>query len=304
MPLDAKLVKKPFSKMRKLLKGFPDPPASEDVHDVRTYTRRVEATIGALQLRDKKTGKDLVKNLKPIRRAAGRVRDIDVLTDLAASLDPNGDRDCRLKLMQYLARHRTKSAAKLVKKVSALEKQLRAELKQCATAAGSGIDGTKTSSATEKDKRKSREKAARSITSTLQIEQELRDWPRLNKSNIHPFRIKVKELRYVLQLGQESDSPLTDVLGEVKDQIGLWHDWNEMAGLASQVLDHGARCALTAQIRARTKKELEKALHDANALRAQYLPGKADSASRKSGKKEVASEIPPKVIEAISRLAS
>jgi CHAD domain-containing protein len=302
MPIDANSIRKPFRKMRKLLKNFPDPPAAEDVHKLRTHTRRLEAIIGGFRLNDETAGKDTLKSLKPIRKAAGEVRDMDVLTDLAASLDPKDDADCRLKLMQHLACRRTKVATKLVKKVNALEKRLRAELKQCV--AESGIMGTKTGSATGKEIRKTRERAASSMASSLQVEQDLRDWPRLDDENIHPFRIKVKELRYVLQFAQDSDSKLTRALGAVKDQIGLWHDWNELAAIAEQVLDHGAECRITSQIVTRTKHELEKSLDTANALRSQYLPSKAGSGSKKSEKKSAVSAIHPEIIQATSRLAS
>src|SRR4051794_11061283 len=119
MALDVNSIGKSFKKLRKLLKNFPNPPAAEDVHDIRTHTRRIEAIVGAFQLDGKKAGKSLIKHLKPIRKAAGDVRDMDVLTDLAASIEPNGDSDCRLKLIQHLSGRRTKAATKLVKQVKA-----------------------------------------------------------------------------------------------------------------------------------------------------------------------------------------
>jgi CHAD domain-containing protein len=304
MALDAKSVDKPFRKLRKLLKNFPDPPDPEDVHSVRTYTRRIEAMTGAFQLDRKKVGKDLVMYLTLIRRAAGDVRDMDVLTDFTASLDPNSDGDCRLSLIQHLGERRTKAATKLVKKVKANEKQVRALLKECATIAANGIDAAESKRAKERDKQKSRRKSAGSMASSLQIEQELRDWPRLSEDNIHSFRLKVKELRYVLQLAQHSDSKLIGGLGEVKNQIGLWHDWNELAAIAGQVLDHGKRCPTSLEIRTRAKRELQKALDGANRLRQQYLPSEADSATKKRGKKGAVSEIHPDVIQATARLAS
>jgi CHAD domain-containing protein len=303
MALNAKTVDKPFRKLRKLLKNFPNPPDPEDVHDVRTYTRRIEAMTGAFQLDRKKAGKDLAIYLTPIRKAAGDVRDMDVLTNFTASLDPNSDGDCRLKLIQHLGDRRTKAATKLVKKVKANEKQLRAHLKECATIAANGIDPAKSKRAKEKDKRKSRRKSAGSMASSLQIEQELRDWPRLSEENIHSFRLKVKELRYVLQLAQDGDSKLIGGLGEVKNQIGLWHDWTELAAIAGQVLDHDTQCPTSLEIRTRAKRELQKALTCANRLREQYFPSEADSATKKSGKKGVVSEIHPDVIQATARLA-
>jgi CHAD domain-containing protein len=301
MALDLKSVDKPFRKLAKLLKKFPDPPAPEDIHDVRTHTRRIEAVVGAFQLDSKKTGNSLVKNLKPIRQAAGAVRDLDVLTDLAASLDRAGDGDCRLQLMEHLGARRKKAAAKMHKTVDATEKAARSLLKTCRKSAEAGLNAANPGNAKGKSIQKIRQKSAGSMATSLQIEQELRDWPRLTDKNIHPFRLKVKELRYVLQLGQNTDSKLIAELGDVKDQIGLWHDWNELAAISSRVLDHGAGCPIAAQIRSRTKEELKKALESANALRAHYLPSDSGRRPRRRG---VVTEIHPALLKATSRLAS
>jgi CHAD domain-containing protein len=301
MALSINSVHKPFRKLEKLLKNFPDPPSAEDVHDVRTQTRRIEAIAGAFRLDSKKTGKTLLKDLKPIRKAAGDVRDMDVLTDFVASLHPRGDADCRVQLMEHLARQRGKAAVKLAKKANANAKRTRTELKRCDKIAESGIEAANSRDAGEKDLQKNRRKSAESMASSLQIEQELSEWPKLNESNIHAFRLKVKQLRYVFELAENGDSQLIEALGSVKDQIGLWHDWNELSGIAAKMLDHGAACPIRHQIQARTKQELEKALAVANRLRAEYLTNQPDNHSRKRG---VVKEMHPAMIKAASRLAS
>jgi CHAD domain-containing protein len=300
MALDLKSIDKPFRKLAKLLKKFPDPPAPEDIHDVRTHTRRIEAVVSAFQLNSKKTGNSLIRNLKPIRQAAGAVRDLDLLTDLAASLDQAEDGDCRLQLIEHLGARRKKAAARMRKTVDATEKAARSLLKACRKSAEGGLNGN-SSNAKGKGIQKTRRKSTRSMATSLEIEQELRDWPRLTDKNIHPFRLKVKELRYVLQLGQNGDSKLIAELGAVKDQVGLWHDCNELAAISSKVLDHGAGCPIAAQIRSRTKEELKKALESANALRAHYLPSDSGRRHRRKG---VVTEIHPALLKATSRLAS
>jgi CHAD domain-containing protein len=302
MALDPKAVHKPFRKLGKLLKNFPDPPSEEDVHDVRTQTRRLEAICDAFHLENKKVGSRLLRSLKPIRKAAGGVRDMDVLIDLTASLDPENHASCRLKLVEHLANRRTKAAKKLMKTVNDAESDLKPLIKHCRQLAESGLDAVgSTDPKEEKERAKARRKSVESMASSLEIEQELRDWPKLSSDNIHPFRLKVKELRYVLQLGRHDDSRLIDRLGEVKDQIGRWHDWDQLAGIAAKVLDHGASCPVNARIRETTKQELQKALEISNQMRAEYLA--ADS-SRRPKKKAAVKEIHPAMVQATSRLAS
>jgi CHAD domain-containing protein len=301
MALDANSVHKPFRKLRRLLKNFPVSPSPEDVHDIRTHTRRIEAIVGAFQLDAQKPGSRLTKSLKPIRQAAGAVRDMDVLSDFVATLDPRGDGDCRVRLMQHLVKQRTKAARKLSNKIRANNKEVRSGLRQCSRVADSGLDRSRIPEASEKDIQKVRRKSADSMASSFELEQELRDWPKLNESNIHPFRLKVKKLRYTLELADKSDSKIIGSLGEVKDQVGLWHDWSELAAIAAKVLDHGSACPLSAQIRARAKQEFQKALLGANNLRTQYLAAASGVAARKKG---VVAEIHPAMVKAATRLAS
>src|SRR5262249_26041871 len=112
---------------------------------------------------------------------------------------------------------------------------------------------------------------------------------------IHPFRLKVKELRYVLQLGEGRDSKLIYALGEVQDQVGLWHDWNQLSGIAAEVLNHGRTCEISAQIHTRTRQEFLKALVSANRLRAGHL---SDETSRGTHKKGAIREMRPDMVKA------
>ena len=300
MPLDGKAVSKPFRKLRKLLKALSDPPAPEDVHDIRVQMRRIEAVVTAIPLHGK-VRRNLLKSLKPIRKAAGEVRDMDVLIDLAASIQPGSNADCRLNLIHHLSRRRMKAATRLVKKVKAHDKPLRDDLKEFASLVDSTFDSPNSRDPGQKRRSKNRSGAVGLMASSLEIEQEMRAWPRLTRANIHPFRLKVKQLRYTLQLGEESESKFIDALGQVKDQIGLWHDWNELAAIAEEVLNQSAACDITVQIRARTKQELQRALQVADSLRTQYQLAKSPHKHRKNPPVD---EVHPAVVKATSRLAS
>src|SRR5262249_34516159 len=73
---------------------------------------------------------------------------------------------------------------------------------------------------------------------------------RLSRKTLHPYRLKVKELLYVLQLAVgASDAKRVDDLRGVKDAIGEWHDWEELVLIAKESLNHGNRCGLVAQLK-------------------------------------------------------
>ena len=56
-------VEKPLRKLRKLLKDLPQNPPPEEVHQLRTHTRRIEAVANALEPAAQKQTRQLLKVL-------------------------------------------------------------------------------------------------------------------------------------------------------------------------------------------------------------------------------------------------
>jgi CHAD domain-containing protein len=97
------------------------------------------------------------------------------------------------------------------------------------------------------------------------------------------FRIRIKELRYMLQLSDEADQTLMGSLGAVKDAIGEWHDWGELLRIAKKVLDAEADRGNLKHLEKIVKEELESALAAAKMLRKRYF----DSVAGARGNKKV-----------------
>ena len=277
MALQLKAVQKPFRKFRKLLKGFSKPPAPKEVHSLRTQSRRLQAVVHALNLGDTTGAGDLLKELKPIRKQAGEVRDMDVLIGFASALEHDAGDESVVELLERLAARRKKAAQKLSKTIAARKQKAGNHLKRCfklvEDETGSQNGNT----------RGAGEVSTKPMALALQLQSELAEWPAFNSKNIHPYRLKVKELRYVLELGEGSESQFSAALGEVKDQIGAWHDWNQLAEIAKETLGNGNGPKLLKQIRNRVRQEFEKALDLANGLRARYFSGPAVSSPGKKG---------------------
>jgi CHAD domain-containing protein len=81
---------KPVKKLRKLLNTLDSDSAPEQIHDLRTSARRFEAAFKALALEDAGIPKSVFKELGRLRKRAGKVRDMDVLTEFAAATRPRG----------------------------------------------------------------------------------------------------------------------------------------------------------------------------------------------------------------------
>ena len=263
MPLDPKQVEKPVRKLRKIIKNISRQPSPEDVHRLRTNARRLEATLFALELDSESDGRRLLKSLSQVRKRAGKVRDMDVLTSYAARLSGGGDEECRVELLEHLGAKRRKTAGKLYSVVSKHRTELRSTLKQVSSQLDRLLEGS--------DSQSRSAAPARATAAALVLESELANVARLGRQNLHPYRLKVKELRNVLRMAKNSgDKEFIEVLGRVKDVIGEWHDWQELSGIASKKLDHNG-CNLIRELQRKTAEKYDQALAETEIMRRKYL---------------------------------
>lgn len=266
--MELERVEKPLRQMRKLLKTLPDDPQASEVHRLRTRARRIEAAAAALESANAKKTRRLLKAIKPVRKAAGGVRDMDVLVGELLHMPVNGSRESVVRLVEHLSAKRQENAAGLLETVGQHRKPVRRELRRYEKLVDAVAKGRK-AAPLQVARAMEGSNAEGSRVETLM--DELRRWPKLNAHNIHPFRLKVKELRYVLELYPQADRGFIDSLGKVKDEIGDWHDWQQLGEIAREVLDTGEDRELLAQIDAATKQKLTRALAGGNALRRRYL---------------------------------
>ena len=260
--MDSDQAMKAFEKLSKSIKILPKKLLPEDVHSLRTHMRRVEAIVQALIPGENRDKNLLLKTLKPIRKKAGKVRDMDVLIAFAATLSKK-DEECLVRLIEYLGAKRLRSANKLRDIPAEKQEEIRHRLRRCSSLIKKHSSGQK----------ENNELAADATTSASSLWIDLSEWSTLKETNLHPFRLKVKELRYILQLRKEDHKEIVSDLGKVKDAIGEWHDWNELQRIAANVLQHGDQCALLREIDIKTKAKLKNALAVSNTLRKKYQPG-------------------------------
>jgi CHAD domain-containing protein len=261
MPLAADAICRQPERLRRALKHLRKDSSPGIVHKARTRTRRMEAMVDALSMDSRKNERSLVEALKPLRRKAGRVRDMDVLTRFASLPKLHDEEDCSIQLLEHLGAERERQARKLTNYVQDQYPKMQRRLKKCAALLDKTLHGEPNS--------RSKRWAGRGTAFALQLEAELRDWPALNRTNLHPFRLKVKRLRYVLQMAKGEDS-FVESLGQVKDAIGEWHDWQQLSEIANELIPHSG-CKLRREIDTNAQRRFNRALSVANQLRQQYL---------------------------------
>ena len=300
MPLDANRALKPLNKLKKMLKKLPKQPSPEQVHDLRTSTRKIEATLEALALHSSRNGRKLLTDVAGVRKPAGKVRDMDVLTGFASRLNVDGERECAVELLEYLGVQRYRKARKLRTAVKQYQPALRRRLQRTS----SKVEKLISKADNGKAKADGQDPRAEAAALALQLSHELRSPARLDRNNLHPYRLKVKELRYVLQLaGDAADQHFIQELGNVKDAIGEWHDWGELIAIASDVLEHDNNCKLIAEIKKIHQQKYDEALGITNRMRREFL-GEAVQNKRRRSHDKRRNEVGKPVLVAASAIAA
>jgi CHAD domain-containing protein len=249
-------------------------PKVEAVHQLRTGTRRVEATLETLAREAgarglgkaaEETRQRWLRQLKKVRRATGTVRDFDVHRELLAE--------------NFLpAAEETKPDAAGSGEVVPLVKQARlldAWLKARRAVAAHSLRGTLDDHASRLldaeqqfmaalAKGHSRRSRTQRPAARLALEDYLRlmdAMPLLDGENLHDFRKGAKKARYVAESDDKDQAAVAmgKAIKRVQDVIGEWHDWDVVRGEAREAL-HDDGAALEAQLEVRTKRAYERAL--------------------------------------------
>lgn len=290
MPIELERLEKPFRRLRKSLKHWPSDPSVEMVHKLRTQTRRLEAMLNSFMLEREPEMRRLLKAMNPVRKAAGAVRDMDVLVADALTLPNAAKNESIVRLVEHLGSLRDKSAGKLQQVIAVERKQARRYLKRCIRLTSDKKLQTKHAT------------PAVAVGVATNLAAGLRRWPRLDQSNIHEFRKQAKKLRYILQMAESpgaSSNRATgtgwlNALAKVKDQIGDWHDWCELEQIAHEVLSKKDDAATLKQIAKTVNNRFQQAVATANKTRVRYLSGSA------AGKRD---QISDSVVKTAARLA-
>jgi CHAD domain-containing protein len=295
MALNSDRIQDNIGKLRKIYKNPAKLRTPKRVHHLRTRTRRIEALLPAAHLDSGRNARRLLRELRPARKRAGKVRDMDVLTAhlLELKVDRNGERDCQVQLLEHLGSERYRQGKKLEREVRKHRADVRARLRRLSREIQSATESNTRSNAGTRAPRTNAAAAA------LELANELSDPKTLSRTNLHPYRKKVKQLRYVLKSAQGNpDEKFTDALDACKDAIGEWHDWEELIAIANEVLDHGRGCKLIEQLKTVARQKFETALGVTNEMRSRFVPGQRFG---KSAKKPASARPVLQVASALAR---
>jgi CHAD domain-containing protein len=285
MALDKNRVTQAISKLKKALKKGTKWRAPSDVHQLRTRIRRVQSELEIAKPYIKIRTGWLLRKLTRVHKKAGKVRDSDVMMGHLTGLQTDGEQDCLIQLQQQLGFERYRK-----------ERQLRRTLRKNRSAVTREL--AKSSRRLKKSIEKGSEEQTAAAASVLKFSTKLGAPITLNRNNLHEYRSTIKDLRNVLELGDDSaHEKFLDALKEAKDAIGEWHDWEELFSLANDSLHHSPGCKLLNQLKDTADNKFQSALALTNKLRKTYFDAKRKGRAPRRGQVTA-----PTPLKAASRL--
>jgi CHAD domain-containing protein len=228
------------------------------VHDTRTGTRRIEATLeSAMREAGLQAGSEdeLAKAvsawerlMKTVRRTAAPVRDLDVQRKLLRTLVPVAEGEIKIPVNEP----ERAMAGQVDKLDDAMRNEREANavaLKKKAAKWAAKLDGQYEALAVAKRPagRKRKPDAARTaLDAFARLADHMRQ---LDAGNLHDFRKGAKKARYMAEAGVDDERAemVGKALKKLQDEIGDWHDWLMLAEEARKYLDADG-AMLTAEI--------------------------------------------------------
>lgn len=222
----------------------------ETVHQLRTTIRRIETLVASLPTAGRKEQK-MLKQLDRLRRRAGKVRDLDVQIEALNSLRLESVTRDRARVMAFLEKARARREGKLLRAFQKeAERGLHNRLKRTAARLRHGAPQP---GADEQ----------RFLSAALdKFAAVVKQYPTLNESNLHAFRMASKRVRYLAEMAGEGlrAAAVIEPLKQIQDSIGAWHDWVTLIATAESVLKPSGQVPLLSALRASTRSKYLEAL--------------------------------------------
>jgi CHAD domain-containing protein len=260
MPVDQERIHSLFGKLSRELGKVATKTQAKNVHLFRTSTRRLEAVVEELVPVPDANLRKLMKQLGKLRRRAGRVRDLDVLSGKLRSLKLAEDPSRKLDVLRSLAARRKRQEEKLVK---ALDRNTVREIRKRLKRAEAELVVPR-----------NLEPAAVAMRLFAML---ARDHEDLTPELLHQYRLKGKRIRYIAELGGEEPqaSKIVEELKRMQDAIGEWNDWLTLSETAEKLADHGRPSALLSALNNITHAKFRDAIEVIAHAKAALLPNSA-----------------------------
>jgi CHAD domain-containing protein len=214
----------------------------KSVHRLRATIRRLESLISYANPQISKKEERTLEKITDLRKCAGKVRDLDVQTDLLETLGNGSTAKDRKTLANLMEKKRGQHARRLESAIKKLhDAKFFGRLDQIAEQAGVPQDS----------KRRPLAPLEEAKAQLLELANDFGAGQTMKPNRLHDTRVDLKRIRYLAELAEES-AEQKDFMLELKstqDAIGDWHDWQELTKRAEKRFSDRASCALLREAR-------------------------------------------------------
>jgi CHAD domain-containing protein len=214
----------------------------KSVHRLRATIRRLESLISYANPQISKKEERTLEKITDLRKCAGKVRDLDVQTDLLETLGNGSTAKDRKTLANLMEKKRSQHARQLESAIKKLhDAKFFGRLDQIAEQAGVPQDS----------KRRPLAPLEEAKAQLLELANDFGAGQTMKPNRLHDTRVDLKRIRYLAELAEES-AEQKDFMRELKstqDAIGDWHDWQELTKRAEKRFSDRASCALLREAR-------------------------------------------------------
>jgi CHAD domain-containing protein len=214
----------------------------KSVHRLRTNIRRIESLVSYANHQINKKEERTLEKITDLRKRAGRVRDLDVQTELLTALGNGSTAKDRKTLANLMEKKRAQQARRLESAIKKLHhEKFFDRLDRIAEQAGLPPDSKNRPLAPLEEARAQLVKMADDFGSGQTIKPD----------RLHEIRVALKRIRYLAELAGQSAEQKEFIreLKSTQDAIGDWHDWQELTERAEKRFSDRASCALLREAR-------------------------------------------------------
>jgi CHAD domain-containing protein len=254
-----------FQKLEQDLVKLSSKPRAENVHRLRTGTRRLQILLGELSPKVDRGQKKLLKLLDRIRKRAGKVRDLDVQLAALRSLKIPREPRRKTQLVNHLIELRGRQEKKLRRAADEdTVREIRKRLKRASK---------------DFNPEASRDPLAVAKGMLERIHGE--DGP-LTEALLHRYRILSKRARYAAEFAGQSTEAEQFIAGvkRIQDALGDWHDWLTLTQTAGKHLGEVRESSLVAELHNVTGAKFRHAVAVLSHMRGPRSLAKPTAASR------------------------
>ena len=252
-------------KASRFLRKLKTNPSVENVHRFRTHSRRIETILQEIVRDPSRNQKKLLKQLRRLRRKAGRIRDLNIQIAAVRNLKMPQAAEQKTKLLRLLVAERLRREKQISRQANS---KAASEILRRLKRATNELTWPSNEQLLGMAKEKMEELAGENASPSDQT--------------LHSYRIMGKRARYLAELATGENAELIHKrLKRMQDVLGDWHDWWQLSVRAESLLGPAEQEPLCQVLQSVVRAKFGNAVNELKDIRKDLQSRSGSTARRK-----------------------